>query len=137
MHSLPTDRYVLQCIFDMYKEQYPGKKDQSGRSENDPYIAIDVHAVASRLGCSAELLFGRLYYHLDKKHRYKQDDGTIVPLFYLKVGEKRHAVHFPFLASVLATENRDFRRFFVPLCFSALALLVSVASLFVSVLSKR
>jgi hypothetical protein len=102
MSVLPSDRAVLQCIYDIYKDSYPGPKSAAGKPENDPYIAIDVHAVAKKLECSPELLFGRLYYHLDKKHRYKQDDGSLVPLFYLKVGEKRHAVNFPYLASVLA-----------------------------------
>jgi len=38
---------------------------------NDPFVPIDVRAVASRLKTKPELLFGRLYYHLESKHRYK------------------------------------------------------------------
>ena len=132
MNLLPTDRYVLQCIFDMYSSNYPGTEGHDGRRVNDPYLAIDIPAVAVRLGCSPELLFGRLYYHLDQKYRYKQDDDTIVPLFYLKVGEKRHAVHFPYLASILAGQNQEFRRYILSLSFSTAALAVAITSLFVS-----
>ena len=135
--SLPTDRYVLQCIFDMYKDQYPGKKGADGKGENDPYIAIDVRAVAEKIQCAPELLFGRLYYHLDQKHRYKQEDGTIVPLFYLQLGDKRHAVHFPYLASILAGQNQEFRRYALALGMSAAALGVSITSLVVSLAKPK
>lgn len=117
MSPLPTDRFVLQCIFDMYEQSYPGEK-----GDNDPYLAIDIPAVAAKLQCSPELLFGRLYYHLDQKHRYKQENGDIVPLFHLKVGEKRHAVHFPYLAAILAGQNQEFRRYALSLVLSAAAL---------------
>jgi len=132
MNKLPTDRYVLSCIFDMYEDSYPGPKKAGGGGENDPYLSIDIPALAKKLECTPELLFGRLYYHLDQKYRYKQDDGSIVPLFYLKVGDKRHAVHFPYLASILAAQNQEFRRYIVSLCVSFFALAVSVTSLAVS-----
>lgn len=137
MSTLPTDRYVLQCIYDMYRDPYPGPKTESGRGANDPYVSIDVYAVAEKLQCSPELLFDRLYYHLDKKHRYKQDGGTLVQLFQLKVGEKMHAVNFPYLASVLAGENRDYFRFILPSGLSGLALVVSISSLVIGLLLRR
>jgi hypothetical protein len=75
MKKLPTDRQVLRYIFEMYKTAYPGPLGTSGRGSNDPYVPVDVKAVAERPGCDAELIFGRLYYHLDAKHRYKQKNG--------------------------------------------------------------
>ena len=132
MNKLPTDRKVLQCIYDMYESSYPGAKVGAGGGENDPYIAIDVPAVAARLKCKPELLFGRLYYDLDFKHRYKQEGGALVPLFYLKVGEKRHAVHFPYLAGILAGHNQEHRKQLWSLGISVVALVLSVGSLAVN-----
>src|SRR5437667_302468 len=129
MNKLPTDRYVLKCIFDMYESSYPGPRTASGRGENDPYVAIDLQAVAEMLDCNAELLFGRLYYHLDQKYRYKQDDGVVVSLFQLKIDEKRHAVQFPYLASILAGFNQEFYRHALSLGISCAALGISVTSL--------
>jgi hypothetical protein len=134
MNKLPTDRFLLECIFEMYKEDYPGVKGDDGRRSNDPYVAIDIRAVAKKLECTPELLFGRLYYHLDQKHRYTQDDGPVVHLFALKAGDKRHAVNFPYLAAVLAGQNQEFRRYVVSLCVSFIALAVSVTSLLVGLL---
>lgn len=132
MNKLPTDRAILKCIYEMYEPAYPGVQPGSPRGENDPYIAIDIPAVATKLGCNAELLFGRLYYHLDQKHRYKQDSGALVPLFYLKVGDKRHAIHFPYLAAILAVQEQEHRRQLWSLGISILALVLSVASLVVN-----
>lgn len=132
MNKLPTDRAILKCIYRMYESAYPGVQPESPRGENDPYLAIDVPAVAAKLRCKPELLFGRLYYHLDHKHRYKQDNGALVPLFYLKVGEKRHAVHFPYLAAILAGHEQEHRKQLWSLGISILALVLSVASLAVN-----
>ena len=125
--KLPTDRRVLECIYQMYESSYPGTN-----RENDPYVAIDVKAVARELGCSPDLLFGRLYYHLDAKHRYKQDNGELVSLFQIQIGGKRYAVQFPYLASILAGLNLEQRRLLISVGMSAAALAISIASLAVS-----
>jgi hypothetical protein len=132
MGKLPTDREILKCIYQMYERQYPGVPPGASRGENDPHIAVDVRAVAERLGCNAELLFGRLYYHLDYKYRYKQDNGALVPLFYLQVSDKRHAVNFPYLAAVLAEHQQEYRNRLWSLGLSILAIVLSVASLAVN-----
>jgi hypothetical protein len=112
----------------MYNSSYPG----SG-SDNDPYIAIDVLTLALKLKCKPELLFGRLYYVLDYKHRYRQENGALVPLFYLKVEEKRHAVNFPYLAGILAGHNEEHLKLLWSLGLSIVALVLSVGSLAVSI----
>jgi hypothetical protein len=112
---------------------YPGKKLDSGRYENDPYIAIDLESVATELGCTPALLFGRLYYHLAYKYRYEQADGSKVEFFSIQVGEKRHAVQFPYLASILASMNQEFHRVMLTVVFSSAALAVSVLSLIVGI----
>ena len=132
MNKLPTDREVLKCIYEMYESSYPCVQPGSARGENDPYLAIDIPAVAEKLKCKSELLFGRLYYHLDFKHRYKQDDGALVSLFYLKGGEKRYAVHFPYLAAILAGHDQEHRKQLWSLGLSIVALVLSVASLAVN-----
>ncbi|MGB8437657.1 MAG: hypothetical protein WCE38_25720, partial [Burkholderiales bacterium] len=64
MNTLPTDREILKCIFEMYEPAYPGTQPGETRGKNDPYMPIDLRAVASRMNCKTEMLFVRLYYHL-------------------------------------------------------------------------
>ena len=132
MKKLPTDREVLKCIYEMCESAYPGAPPNGGRGENDPYVAVDLTAIASRLACKPELLFGRLYYHLDHKHGYKREDGARVPLFSLSVGGKRHAIHFPYLAAILADQDQEHRKQLWSLGFSITALVLSIASLAVN-----
>ncbi len=132
MKRLPTDRQILKCIFEMYESEYPGIPVGSTRGENDPHLPIDVRAVAKRLGCNAELLFGRLYYHLDHRYRYKQDSGSLVPLFSLQAGTKRHTINFPYLVAVLAEHQQEYRNRLWSLGISIVAIVLSVASLAVN-----
>lgn len=67
MNRLPTDREVRKCIFEVYEASYPADPETR---KNDPYVPVDLRAVAAKLDCKPELLFVRLYYHLDAKHRY-------------------------------------------------------------------
>ncbi|MDT3734948.1 MAG: hypothetical protein ROZ00_01815 [Denitratisoma sp.] len=120
----------------MYESAYPGVKPGQVRGENDPYVPIDVRAVAAKLGAKPELLFGRLYYDLDARHRYEQKGGASVHLFLLDVQSKRHSVNFPYLAAILAGHEQEYRKLFWSMVFSVAALLVSVASLAVSLLAK-
>jgi len=129
MKKLPTDRKVLRCIYEMYEAEYPGPAGADGRGSNDPYVPVDVKAVAARLNCSPELVFGRLYYHLDAKHRYKQDSGALVSLFHLNFKDRGHSVHFPYLASILAGFEEEHQKLFWSMVFSISALAVSVISL--------
>ena len=120
----------------MYKDEYPGPQNSSGHGSNDPYVSIDLHAIGAKIGMSPELIFGRLYFHLDQKYRYKQEHGASVSLFQLQIEGKRHAVQFPYLASILAEKNQEFRRYVVGLAVSFLALGVSVTALLVSILKR-
>src|SRR5690606_26414547 len=101
MKQLPTDRDILKCIFEMYEPSYPGIPAGEIHGKHDPYVPIDLRAVAEKLDCKPEMLFGRLYYHLDAKFRYTQDSGAQVPLFRLPGNSDRHSVNFPYLAAVL------------------------------------
>jgi hypothetical protein len=136
MSRLPTDREILKCIFNMYEDSYPGEK-VGAKGRSDPYVPVDLWAVAARLDTTAELLFGRLYYHLDAKHRYKQDSGSWVNLFLLNVENKGHSVHFPYLSAILAGHNQEYRKQFWSMAFSVLALVLSVASLATNLLTKH
>lgn len=137
MNALPTDRRILECIYQMYQDSYPGKEVGEARGKNDPYLPINVTDVAARLGCLPELLFGRLYYHLDAKYRYDQDGGANVHLFSLQVGSERHCVNFPYLAAVLAEKNEEHSRQLWSLWLSIAALVLSVGAIVAQVVTAK
>lgn len=137
MSALPTDRRILECIYQMYQDAYPGKEPGETRGKNDPYLPINITDVATRLGCLPELLFGRLYYHLDAKYRYEQDDGAQVHLFSLKVGSERHCVNFPYLVAVLAEKDEEHSRQLWSVWLSIAALVLSVGAIVAQLVTAK
>lgn len=135
--SLPTDREILRCIFEMYEPAYPGKEPGETHGKNDPYLPIKVTEVASRLGCSPEMLFGRLYYHLNAKYRYTQDNNAHVHLFSIKVGSEMHCANFPYLAAVLAEKDEEHKRQLWSLGVAIAALILSIASIIAQVITAK
>lgn len=137
MHKLPTDQQIMQCIFEMYAQEYPHPKGAPKTERARVYVPIDVAAVAAKLRCDAELTFGRLYYHLDTKHGYSQDDGAKVHLFALKVGNERHCVNYPYLAALLAEKKLKHWRFWLTLTVSVVVLIVSVAAIVAQIATAK
>lgn len=128
--SLHTDREILQCIFEMYRASYPGLVVAPGVTENDPYMKIDVSEVARRLDCDDRLLFGRLYYSIDRKYGYIQSDGSRVHLFAAKVGDVYHSVNFSMLCATLADMHHQDNRFRRTVGVAIFAAVLSLIALF-------
>jgi len=91
-------------------------------------MPIYIDTIAQELNIDNDIVFGRLYYHLEHKYGYEQDDGMSVHFFALRLGKDAHCVNFPLMASVLADLQEQSRK-------HNLAIWIAVASLFVSVLS--
>ena len=127
----PTDREILQKIHDRYLDQFGQfERDNIGNERSSKiYVPIDCAAIAKDLRVDPDIVFGRLYYHLDKKYGYTQDNGAKVHLFTMAIGKDRHAVNFPMLSAVLAELQQSWFRFTAPLVISGIALVISVISL--------
>ena len=96
-------------------------------------MPIDCKLIASKLDVDSDIIFGRLYNHLNKIHSYQNDDKTKVPLFALQVGADSKCVHFPMLASVLAGLQAENGKFKTTVWLSSTAIVVSVTSLIISI----
>ena len=73
-----------------------------------------------------DIVFGCLYYHLNKKHGYTQDDGSEVLLFLMKTDEERHCVNYPLLSALVAEQHTSWFRFNIPIVIFSFALLISM-----------
>jgi len=130
--KIPTDRKILEAIFNHYKtcfERYEVSADRSSKI----YVPIDCQKIADLLGTERDIVFGRLYYHLERKHGYTQQDGTKVHFFVLKVGNDAKCVNFPLLVSVLAGLQEEGKRFWFTTAASFLSLGVAICSLVVAI----
>ncbi|KPX20435.1 hypothetical protein ALO71_200049 [Pseudomonas amygdali pv. dendropanacis] len=132
--KLPTDLQVLDAIYNHYYEEFSNyqKGEENGR-QSKVYLPIDCKLIATQLGVDSDIIFGRLYNHLNKLHSYENEDKSKVLLFALKVGADYKCVHFPMLSSVLAGLQADYSKFKTTVWLSSIAIVVSLTSLAISI----
>jgi hypothetical protein len=134
MAKLPTDLEIYECLYAMYLAEFRICTKENSTRSSKIYVPVDLENVAQKLEYDAHELFGRLYYHLDHKFGYKQDNDARVHLFAPVVGGDRHCVNFPYLAAVLAEHRLEDKRNRWSLRISLVALGVAIASLLASLL---
>lgn len=126
----PSDLKVLRTIYKTYYKSFRkftlgGENDRN----NKVYVPIDCKLIADKLKTDGDIVFGRLYYHLEPKYGYTNSDGSKVAFFSLKVGPDDKCVNFPLLSSVLAGLEEENNKFIWATALSTLAIVISVAAL--------
>ena len=134
MRGAPTDRALLEAIFNDRVESYAAYNEDTPSRSSKIWMPIDLDALATRFQTDPDLLFGQLYYHLNHKYGVQDGEGAQVSLFQPRVGRDRHCVNFPFLASVLADLREEQKRFVTANAIAALSLMVSIVSLTIAAL---
>jgi hypothetical protein len=128
LSKLPTDHDLLHAIYKKYYENFLDHSENTPIRSSKIYVPISVDEIASELKTDGDIVFGRLYYHLNERYGYRKEDGKVVHFFAMVVGDDNHCVNFPYVVSVLASlqeENRKYRN----------ATLISVMSLFIATVS--
>ena len=98
-------------------------------------MPIDIAAIAKDLKVDPDIIFGRLYYHLEHKYGYEQTHGPSearVYLFAQNLGDEHHVVNFPYLASILADLQQDNRKFTNTMTLATIALGISLVAALIS-----
>jgi hypothetical protein len=110
---------------------YGDGKKQSRSSKI--YVPIDIAEIARDLSVDKDIVFGRLYYHLEHKWAYQQDDRSNVHFFALSVGDDKHCINFPLMASVLADLQDQAVKHNTAIWIAVVSLIVSVVSVVISI----
>lgn len=131
--KVPTDLAILEEIYKDYYSSYSSFQKGGSDRESKIYVPIVCGDIARKLNVDADIVFGRLYYHLEQKYGYKQSDGVNVHFFALRIGENDvHCVNFPLMASVLAGLQHERDKYKMTTALSVVALAVSVISILIS-----
>lgn len=117
-----TDFYLLKTIYEMYKDDYLKRENNKTLF----YIPIDCELVAKKMNVDAELVFQRLNFHLNKRYGYKQDDGSRVEFFAMKVDNVMHCINYPYLCSVLADMADNKKELRITQIISIAAIIISI-----------
>ncbi|ANP65636.1 MULTISPECIES: hypothetical protein [Vibrio] len=127
--NIPTDKEILELIYKKYKNDYLSYKNDKSIRKAKIFVPLNIEDISSDLKTEADIVFGRLYYHMDEKYGYKRSDGSNVNFFVLKIGEDKYCVNYPLMVSVLASLRAENKKFFVPVMISILSTLVAITTL--------
>lgn len=134
MDKLLTNLQILEKIYSMCRGRFLSASEAHPERDHVNYIPIDIRALAVELRTNRHELFGRLYFHLDKKYQYQKSDGSFVHLFALSVGDKRHCINFPYLSAILSEHRSEYRRNLVSVSLSILSLIIALSALLLQLL---
>lgn len=133
MGHIPTDLEILNSIYEHHYPDFQAYTVENKIRASKVYVPIDIKMLAKKLKVDNDIVFGRLYYHLNEKYGYKNDDGSHVYFFTPIAGDDRNCVNFPYLASVLADLREQSKKYATATSIAVLSLLLSIVSLLISI----
>ncbi len=133
----PSDLKILSVIYKLYYKEFETFTLGAGNGRASKlYISIDCKLIARKLKVDGDIVFGRLYYHLQEKYGYSRDDGSKVAFFTLALAGGRPCINFPLMASVLAGLEEECSKAQRATLLSTLAVVISLVVPIVDWLSK-
>ena len=132
MEKIPTDYEILEDIYYRYYEEYRKYAKEEPDRIARIRVPVNVREVADACGVEEDMIFGRIFYHFNKKYSYKDEKGNITTFF---VADKFEglSVNFPLVASILADMNDEKNQTDLLLYVSGAAVATSVISLIVAI----
>jgi hypothetical protein len=129
----PTDLEILNAIYNRYYGEFALLSEDKPARDAKIYVPIDCKAIAKDLGIDPDIVFGRLYYDLEKRYGYKQDNGAAVDFFAFQVGNDRKAINFPYLASVVANLRAVNRKQWTATIIAIVSISIAFIALVISI----
>ena len=133
MRTIPTDLEILNAIYEKYYETFASFLNKN--KTRKAFVPVDIASMAEEMNVDPDVIFGRLYYHLEKKYGYKNDDGSKVSLFTMRAGDDVNCVHFPYLSSILADMRNENKKYWRAIIFSAISVTISIISIILSLIT--
>lgn len=132
--AIPTDEKLLATIYQRNLRAFSEWSEENKTRVTKIWVPIDIDALGKKFRCDPDLIFGRLYYHMNEKYGSSTGDGQEVNFFNMRLANDRHVVNFPLLTSVLADLEDNRKRFIISTRLAALSLVISAISIGIAVL---
>jgi hypothetical protein len=133
MARIPTDRETLEVIYKRYHDRFVAFDVNEPDRETKIMIPIDCVEIAHKLKVDPDIVFGRLYYHLEPKYGYERSDGTQVAFFARVAGRERNCINFPLMVSILAGLQEEWNKHRWALGMAIASLVLSIVAIVVSI----
>lgn len=133
MKNIPSDLEILKAIYSRYHSAFK----EYARKEPDRItrvrVPIDIGRIAEDCGVDEDMIFGRLYYHFNKKYSYVDEKGERTT-FFASLKFEGISVNFPLVASALADLEIEGRKFRIAMWLSGASVVLSVSAIAVAIL---
>jgi len=133
MEKIPTDQEILEDIYTRYHDEFRKYAKKEPDRVARIRVPVDVEEIASACGVEQDMIFGRIYYHFNKKYSYKDHDGKVTTFFTTEKFEGL-SVNFPLVASVLADIHAEEKEKEIFIALSATAIGIAAVALLVAIL---
>lgn len=128
MKKIPTDLEILAEIYNRYQDTFRAYATEDPDRIARIRVPIDIHLVAEEVGVDEDMIFGRLYYHFNKKYSYRDENGERIT-FFTSLKFEGMSVNFPLVASVLADLEAEDMKYKLSISLSIAALSISIIAL--------
>jgi len=126
-NKVPTDLEILEYIYRHYYNVFVKFDKENPSRDAKIYVPIDCSRIADHFGVDRDIIFGRLYYHLEQKYAYSSD-GVKVHFFANRLKEDTKCINFPYMASILSDLQDQQRKYGWSLKLSIIAIAISAVS---------
>ncbi|GAA5522471.1 hypothetical protein LQ318_12025 [Aliifodinibius salicampi] len=131
MESIPTDLEILEEIYDRYYDEFRKYAKKEPDRIARIRVPIEVEKIAVACGVGEDMIFGRIFYHFNKKYSYKDQKGEVTTFFTTEKFEGL-SVNFPLVASVLADKYAEKKKMDTYIGLAATSVGISVLALLVA-----
>lgn len=128
MKKIPSDFEIISEIYNRYEDTFKSYSTEDPEKITRIRVPININEVAKACGVSEGMIFGRLYYHFNKKYSYTDEDGHRIT-FFASVKFDGLSVNFPMVASILADLKMEQRKFRFATALALVSLILSAISL--------
>lgn len=133
MEHVPTDLEILEDIYYRYYEEYKKYATEEPDRIARIRVPINIKDIAIACGVEEDMIFGRIFYHFNKKYSYKDENGNITTFFMTNKFEGL-SVNFPLVASILADLSIEKRKKDLFMMVSVGAVAISLIALIISII---
>lgn len=131
MDHIPTDFEILEDIYFRYYDDFRKYAKREPNRIARIRVPVDVEEIAAACGVEEDMIFGRIFYHFNKKYSYQNEKGEVTTFFTTEKFEGL-SVNFPLVASVLADMHEEKKQEDLFTILSGTAIFISLVALFVA-----
>lgn len=131
MDEIPTDLEILEDIYYRYHDEFRKYAKKEPDRIARIRVPVDVEEIAEACGVEEDMIFGRIFYHFNKKYSYTDSNGEVTTFFTTEKFEGLSVI-FPLVASILADKYQERKREQIVNILLSAAMAISIIALLVA-----